>query len=196
MRGAFQLFKTTVVGGLLFLVPLAVVLVVVGRVVGVMRTAARPFDDMIPVDSMLGVLLANFLAVVAIIVVCFLAGLFAVNRLGQRMTETVETGLLAAVPGYTFVKGFTDSLAETDEMARSFVPILVRFDDHAMVAFEVDRTARGNAVVFLPGAPNPWSGNVVYVEPDRVTKLDMTVPDAVKLVRTLGRGTKDRQIAV
>ncbi len=196
MKSTFQMFKTTVVGGLLFLVPLAVVGVVVGKVVGVMRTAAQPFDDVVQVDSVLGVLLANLIAVVVVVVVCFLAGLIAVNRMGQKMSETVETGLLAAVPGYTFIKGFTDSMAQTDEMAQTFQPVLVQFDDYAQIAFEVERTEKGHAVIYLPGAPNPWSGSVVYVDAERVTQLDVTVPDAVKRIRTLGRGTEEAELGV
>lgn len=195
MKSTFNMIKTTVLGGLLFLIPLAVVLVVLGKLAGVMRVAAEPFDAVVPVDSVLGVVLANVLAVALIVVVCFVAGLIAMNRLGQRVTETVENGLLAAVPAYTFVKGFTDSVAETDEMSSTFIPILVKFDDHAMLAFETERTAEDHVVVYLPGSPNPWSGNVVYVEAERVSPLDISVPDAVKTVRMLGRGTAEREVA-
>lgn len=196
MKSTFDMFKATVIGGLLFLVPVAMVIVVLGKVAGVMRMAAQPFDDVVPVDSVLGVVLANVIAIAVIVVICFVAGLIAMNRIGQRMTETVENGLLAAVPAYTFVKGFTDSVAETDEMSATFVPILVRFDDHSMLAFETERTADGTVVVYLPGAPNPWSGNVVYVEPERVTPVDIKVPDAIKTVRLLGRGTSERHVGV
>ena len=44
-------------------------------------------------------------------------------------------------------------------------------------------------MVYLPGAPNPWSGSVVYVTADRVERLDMSVSEAVKNIRTLGRGS-------
>ena len=47
----------------------------------------------------------------------------------------------------------------------------------------------GNVVVFLPGAPNPWSGSVVYVSEDRVEPLDMLPQDAIKNIRVLGRGS-------
>jgi len=58
-----------------------------------------------------------------------------------------------------------------------------------MSSFEIERTAEGNVVVYLPGAPNPWSGTVVYLEPGRVEKLDMSVADAVKSIQALGRGS-------
>jgi uncharacterized membrane protein len=69
-------------------------------------------------------------------------------------------------------------------------PVLVTLDDYKQIAFEVERTAGGNVVVYLPGAPNPWSGSVVYVSEDRVEPLDMQPQDAIKNIRVLGRGSE------
>jgi len=189
MRNLFQVVKATALGGLLFLIPFAVVLVVVGKVVGVMLAVAKPIGSLAPADTMLGMVLVNVLAVVAVLVLCFVAGLLAANRLGKQVASTVESGLLSALPGYAFVKGFTDSMAESDEMAKSFVPVLVRFDDYAQIAFEVERTTKGYVALYLPGAPNPWSGSVVYVTEDRVERLEISAPEAIKNIRTLGRGS-------
>ena len=48
-------------------------------------------------------------------------------------------------------------------------------------------------MVYLPGAPNPWSGSVVYVTPDRVVRLGMSMSEAVKNIRTQGRGSEQVQ---
>ena len=55
--------------------------------------------------------------------------------------------------------------------------------------FEIERTPAGDVVVYLPGAPNPWSGTVVFVEQSRVEKLDMSVADAIRSIQALGRGS-------
>ena len=67
--------------------------------------------------------------------------------------------------------------------------MIVKFDDNAQIAFEIERSERGNVVIYLPGSPNPWSGSVVYFEEDRVERLDMTVPEAINNIRHLGRGS-------
>jgi len=67
--------------------------------------------------------------------------------------------------------------------------VIVKFDDNAQIAFEIERTERGNVVVYLPGSPNPWSGSVGYFEEDRVERLEMSVPDAINNIRHLGRGS-------
>ena len=69
--------KTTLVGGLVFLVPIIVVVAILGKAFGLMAALAAPLATWIPIDSIGGVALANLLAVAAIVVLCFVAGLVA-----------------------------------------------------------------------------------------------------------------------
>jgi uncharacterized membrane protein len=43
--------------------------------------------------------------------------------------------------------------------------------------------------VYLPGAPNPWSGTVVYVTQERVKHLPMSVSEVVRNIWMLGKGS-------
>jgi uncharacterized membrane protein len=101
----------------------------------------------------------------------------------------IEELLIATLPGYTFAKTLVSGMVKAEDEVGSMTPVLVRLDDYKQIAFEVERTPGGNVVVFLPGAPNPWSGSVVYVSEDRVEPLDMAPQDAIKNIRVLGRGS-------
>jgi len=68
---------TTVIGGAVFLVPLMVLIFVFGKAIGYMMLIAEPLADWLPVDTIGGVALANLLAILAVIVVSFIAGLIA-----------------------------------------------------------------------------------------------------------------------
>ena len=83
----------------------------------------------------------------------------------------------------------TDGFKQSEEQSRDFVPVIARFDDNAQIAFEVERTGHDEVVVYLPGCPDPWSGSVVYMKPDRIEPLPMSVSEAVRTIRTLGRGS-------
>ena len=189
MKRLFQLIKTTIIGGLIFLVPIIIVVAILSKAFELMILVAKPLSAWIPLDSIGGVALANILAVLAILLCCFIAGFIAKGTAAKRLLNSVESKLLVAIPGYSFVKGMTDSLKNSEEAAKSFVPVVAQFDDNAQIGFEIERTERGNVVVFLPGSPDPWSGSVVYVNADRVEQLDMTVPDAINNIRHLGRGS-------
>jgi uncharacterized membrane protein len=189
MKGFFQLIKTTIIGGLIFLVPIIIVVAILGKAFELMIKVAKPLSAWIPLDSIGGVALANILAVLAILLCCLIAGIIAKGATAKRILKSVEAKLLVAIPGYTFVKGITDSLNSSEEAAKAFVPVIAKFDDNAQIGFEIERTEKGYVVVYLPGSPNPWSGSVVYVNADRVERLDMTVPDVINNIRHLGRGS-------
>ena len=91
-----------------------------------------------------------------------------------------------------FCEEFT---AETNRMRReaaasSFIPVLVTMGDSSQVAFETDRIEEGAVAVYLPGAPNPWSGEVIFVSPDRVKELAVSAREALKILHTMGRGAE------
>ena len=184
-----QLLKTTIVGGVIFLIPLIIVIMVLGKAFKIMLVVAQPLSAWIPVDSVGGIALINILAVLAILVCCLIAGILSKGALAKRLSQTIESKLLFALPGYSFVKGITDSMNSSEEAAKDFIPVLAQLDDNALIGFEIERNETGDVVVFLPGSPNPWSGSVAYFREDRIRKLNLTVPEAIKKIRLLGRGS-------
>jgi uncharacterized membrane protein len=74
---------TTVIGGFIFLVPVVVLAVVVVKAMDFMMVVAQPMAGWLPIDTISGVALANVLAILALIVVCFLAGLLARQALAS-----------------------------------------------------------------------------------------------------------------
>jgi len=152
-----------------------------------MRTVAAPMMAYIPTGYIGGIAVANLLILLAIVLVCFIAGLMARSAIANKMYRSLDATLLA-IPSYAFIKGLTESMSSTEEAAKIFLPVLVRFDDNAQLAFEVERTG-DNVVVYLPGAPNPWSGSVAYFNVERVKRLEMSVTQAVKNIQRIGRGS-------
>ena len=72
MKSFTQFIKTTMLGGLIFLVPLFIVTIVLAKAHGLMVKVAKPFSALIPLDSIGGVAIANILAILAILLCCLL----------------------------------------------------------------------------------------------------------------------------
>jgi uncharacterized membrane protein len=192
MNNRLGFLKTTVVGGFVFLIPAAIVVVVLGKVIGALKMLAKALAPVFGVESFVGGLVLDLLALAVIVLLCFVAGLLARRASAKHMREKLDRTLLNSFPGYAFVKGFADNLRHTEEMAGSFVPVAVQFDDYDQIAFETHREPNnGKVSVYLPGAPNPWSGTVVYVSSERVKPLAITLTDAIRNIRTLGKGPLD-----
>jgi uncharacterized membrane protein len=180
--------KTTLVGGLLFLVPVIVIGLLLAKVWSVLRRIAAPLAAWLPVHTAAGVLVADAALIVLLVVLCFLAGLLARVSFARRFVKKAEAGVLWRVPGYGLIKGLTDSLDKQHAASASMIPVLIHFDDAAQLAFEVDRLADGRRVIYLPGSPEPRAGSVIVMDANRVEPVPLTYMQALTALRALGRG--------
>ena len=180
--------KTTVVGGIVFLVPVVIVLAVLGKAFEIMTRVAEPLAEWLPIISAGDILFVNLLVVLLILLFCFSAGLLARTRKAKSFVRNLETRFLDHIPVYAFIKGMTDSVAEA-EQGNALIPVYVRLDDYSQIAFEVERLEDGSVVVYLPGAPNPWSGSVCVMSADRVATIDASMLTAAGNIRHLGKGS-------
>jgi uncharacterized membrane protein len=178
--------RTMFVGGLIFLVPFAMILLVFGKVFSVALRLAEPAEKMIPIESVAGVALADILAVAIILLACLLAGAVATSTRGQRIQRRIDGWLLNLIPRYAFVKSMTESIGGQKE--NTLTPVLVRFDDLSQIAFEVERGPDELVTVYLPGSPDPWSGSVAQVTADRIDVLAADFASVVRSLRKIGRG--------
>ena len=116
MKALGDFVRTTLMGGILFLLPIIVLIVVFGKAQNISGRIVAPVAERMPVPSVGGVAVAKILAIILIALFCFFAGLFARTRLAKRSVGWLERRLLSHIPGYDFFKGISESLVglETD----------------------------------------------------------------------------------
>ena len=178
--------KTTLIGGLLFLVPLVVVGVVIGKAVGIMLVIAEPMAAFLPIESAAGVALANLIALACVVLLCFLAGLVGRTALAKAFSDKAESTILQKIPGYTFFKGMT-SMLSPDENA-DLKAVLVSLEKAERLGLEVERVGADRVAVYFPGSPNAWSGIVQIVSTDQVKPIDIPMMSVIEHAEQLGRG--------
>jgi len=189
MKGLVDTFKSIAIGGVLFLIPIAIAVVVIGKVVGFLSIVAEPMADILPTDTILGFGLAQIIAVALLLAVCFAAGLIARSAIAKGLVHRIESRLLSAVPGYGIIKGIADQALSSKDSAAQFKPVLVPERGGVRPALEVERMPSGRVAIFLPGAPNPWSGYVAYLDTEQVQPLDMKATDLMHSLEGLGIGS-------
>ena len=179
---------TTLIGGLVFLLPLIVMLAVLGQGLALMAGVAQPVAAMFPNRQGGGVALASLVALLLLLLLCYGAGLLARAALGRTLSASFEDRLQTLYPRYTIIKGMTQALG-VDGVKSGLKTVLVSFDDHQVLAVEVERLADGRVVVFLPGAPDPWSGSVVLVSHERVAGVPVEIGALHRSLKSIGRGS-------
>ena len=173
-----------VVGGVLVLLPiyLAVLLLLKGMkaVVGLVRPIAALLPEWLPAE--------NALALLVVLIVCFLVGAAVRTRAGRVVRERMEMGFFGRIPGYALFRSLTQRLAgESDEIA--WKPVLVEIEDALVPAFIVEELADGSFTVFVPSVPTPFAGAVYILSRERVHFVDIPFTQAIKSVSRWGAGS-------
>ena len=182
-----QLAKTTLIGGMLFLVPLVIIILVVGKAIGVMMLVAEPMAKFLPVDTVGGVALANILALLCVLFLCYLAGLIARISLAGKAIKTIENKALMKIPGYTMIKGITSSFdaSETQYMK----PVLLTMATVQRVGLEIEKLQDGRSVIFIPTPPNRFAGITQIMPADQIEYLNVSVMEIMDYTEQYNRGT-------
>jgi uncharacterized membrane protein len=180
--------KNTLIGGVLLLVPLSIVLFILYKVFNIFYQLAIQLHDYIPIESIKGVILINLIAVLLILLLCFSFGLIARINKVKIFKDFLEERVLMQIPGYIFFKTYTKGLDETIEKSSELDPVLVEFDDNYQLGFLIEEVKNGLSTVYLPGAPNPWSGSVIYVDNERIRQLDISARKAINHLQQTGKG--------
>src|SRR5439155_24568062 len=94
--------RTTLVGGILFLVPIVVVLIVLNKALAIAHKLVDPLAARLPFESLIGFRTPLVLAITLLVIFCFVTGLFARTALAKRSVGWLESSVLSNVPGYQF----------------------------------------------------------------------------------------------
>lgn len=190
MQALKRFLKTTIVGGLLFLVPVILLLVILGHAMRLVGKVAAPIAAKFPVHEIAGVAFASVVAALVLLLLAFIAGLVARTDTGRAAMRWFEESMLGGLPQYRMMKSMAEGLAQV-ENASGIRPALVSIEGGWQIGYVLEEMRAGWTAVFLPQAPTPMSGNVMYMPSDRVRPLDMPIAEAMLLVKRLGVGSAD-----
>jgi uncharacterized membrane protein len=157
--------KTTVLGGLVFLIPVGFVGFLLVQVFGIMQKIAEPIGNFLPLNDIGDIAIANLIAIVLMVLLCFTAGLIARHSPLAGRIETLDRRLSEIVPGYDMARSVLAGATDDDRLEARWKPVLA--GDPAgiqRIGLEIERTAQDRVIVFLPGTPGSHSG-IVQIYP-------------------------------
>ncbi len=181
--------KATIAGGLLFLLPVVLVLIVLGHAMRLAGKVAQPISKLLP-DAVVGVGVVTVLAALLLVFISFLAGLAARTHAGKRIMRRFENSVLGSIPQYQLVKSMAEGLAHV-ENAEGVKPALVSIEGGWQIGYLLEPLENGWVTVFLPQAPTPMSGTLMYMPADRVHPVDITMVKAMAIVKRMGVGSAE-----
>ena len=187
MKTLTQFVRTTIVGGLFFLAPIVVLIVILAKALDFAKKSLNAVFVYIPAASELSAGAATVLSVTIVALVCLLAGLVAHTVIAQRLINLLESSLLSKIPGYDYLKQESASalgVAEIAELPVVFVPM----EGGWQLGVQTEALSGGLVSIFVPGAPDPHSGSVFFFSKDKVRPAGIKLAVALNCLRRCGAG--------
>jgi uncharacterized membrane protein len=143
------------------------------------------------------------MGIVVLLAVTYILGAVARNYLGKRFLK-LGNALLHKIPLFNKIYGLLRQIIDTfagQKHNKLDKVVLVKFPNDTMysLAFITSHsnvavsqaTGKNLISVFLPNAPNPTSGFLLYVSEDDVLSTDISIETAFKLIMSGGVVTPD-----
>lgn len=177
--------RTTLVGGVVFLLPLLLVAVILRSGFRLAEKLSRPVANLFPEALGDRVVIADLVAILFLLVTAFAAGLIARTAAGQRTMRWFENSLLGSLPQFNFVRGIAESLGENQKVKVVLVPT----DAGWNLGFIFEPGPGPWQAVFIPGAPEWTSGALAWAHADNIRPAGLSFAQAVLALRKLGAGS-------
>ena len=190
MNRIINLIKTTAIGGLLVIVPVAIVLFVLGQIFYALNSLTHSLttDLDLPIDDaliMIGITAASLIGL------CFLTGLIVKTRIGLALRNWMNRNVAKRIPMYGAISSLTKRFAGLE--GNKFAPVEVDLynSDSRAVGFLIELLPDNRCTVFIPSAPVATVGNIYVVSRSTITKLDASVADTLTAISQWGVGSGD-----
>ena len=183
-----KLLKATIVGGLLFLLPLILVVLLLGHAMKLAAKVAHPISQMVGLQSLLGPAGEEAFAILILVVISIIAGIVASTALGKALMRWTENSFLGGLPQYRLMKTMAEGLAQI-ETADGASPALINIEDGWQLGYSLEQLQNGWVAVFVPQSPTPMSGNIIYLPAQRVRLLNIPMMEAMGIVKSMGVGS-------
>jgi uncharacterized membrane protein len=190
MKSILKIIKATFLGGILFLAPLILLIVIFEKGFILIQKITLPLVSHLPRVHFLGLALQELIGIFIIIIICFIAGLLGRTAKAQKLIQKLENGILSFIPGYSFIKKTNENIMGF-ESNEDLKVVLVPTDAGWQFAFLIEQIDENNFSVFVPDAPNPWSGSVCFVEKKDIKEIGISQKEALACIRKLGYGSKE-----
>jgi len=186
MKPARPFVVNALISGLITVVPvyLAVLLLLkaMKSVLGLVSPFARLLPDWLPA--------ANILALLLLLIVCFLVGVAVRTAAGRAARKRLEESLFSRLPGFSLLRSLTQQLTGRGD-EKVWKPALIEIEDALVPGFIIEELEDGRLTVFVPSVPTPLAGAVYILDRERVHALDIPFTQAVSTISRWGAGSSE-----
>jgi len=184
MKRLLAFLKSTLLGGLIVVLPAWLAVLLVLKALGHLQIFVKPVSSHLPHS----IAHPRVIAILVLIGLCFLVGALIQTAIGRKAERAAERAVLEKIPGYTVLRSLASRLSDHAESA-SFQPALVEIEEALVPGFIVERHSGNRCTVFIPSVPTPMAGAVYIIDNNRVHPLDLPAVSVMQCISRWGGGS-------
>ena len=184
--------KTTIIGGLLVVLPVYILVLVFKWFFDFVIDNIRPIIYLLIQTVKLHEFIASILAIIITLMLFFAIGLLVRTRLGKFTFDFIEENFLKKLPFYKMIKETVLQLVGSEKNLFKAVALVKLYgNDTLITAFITEEHDNGMYSVFVPSGPAPTAGFIYHLKKEQVHIIDYPVDKAMKTVFSLGAGSNE-----
>lgn len=183
-------FWTTVIGGIVVVLPISILVIGVRFVWRVLETALVPVKELFNFGDGFANWMLDLMSLAIVVAAFFLIGLIVRTELGKKLIFKLERRWLSPIPLYNTIRDTVQQFTGARKMPFSQVVLVDVFNTPTrMTGFITEELVEGRYTVFVPTGPNPTNGFIFHVEKSQLEFVDTKPEDAMRTIIGVGTGS-------
>lgn len=189
MENFFQKAKENCISGILFLLPVLILLMLIQKIFGYFAKIGHGIAKMMGLDTLLGENAANFIGALILLAFVYICGYLVRLTFFKKISDGIDLKLKQIIPGYEKHKDLAKKQLVDEPKIETDLPALIKFGDYWQPGFLIEKDADGNSVVVVPNADANDKGSIYIVPIQNVKVLEETPLSALKAsIKSSGKG--------
>ena len=186
-----RFFITTVIGGLVVVLPLTIFVFLVRLVFQLIFNVVAPIGSLFSFPESVKEWIVNLVALAVVILIFFLIGLFVRTNFGNQLFAMIERDLFSRLPFYNTLRETVRQLIGTNRTPFGRVVLVDVFGTKTkMTGFITDELGNDMYTVFVPTTPNPTNGFLFHCHISQIEFLEnIKSEDALRTIIAIGSGS-------
>jgi hypothetical protein len=187
MKKFIKLFNDTVTGGLFFLIPMFVLILIISKLWVKITGIANSLAGLFGIHKVMEGWLGPILTISIILLICFISGVLLRVSLLSTLRNKLDAFLDKKIPGYGFYKLTLEQKIKKED-APSRPVVLLTIDGVSQPGVVIEQFTDGRKVVFVSSHPASTNGNVYVVDTAAVIELPTTELALNAILKSQGEG--------
>jgi len=194
MKGLIKFVRTSIYGGIVFLIPIVIGVILLKKVFTGLLPIVEPVAQKIGFSGSRGRLMLEIILVLIILIFCFLAGLLIRSTKLQLQIPMINHIAALLIPGFEVMKAQSHEQIKKSA-AQPWQSIFLKKEEGWCFAFIVEKTSDGMCSIFMPEIPKMDSGDVMIAHEKNLEMIHIDAKEAFAFIKAFGRGAATKMAA-